>query len=155
MMGRRYAIFGQRTCTSSAPDTMVGLTSNGTNIKRPALYDIIFGSNATPADNALLFEAQRYTGPGTGGTTTAPTPIDPADTPCDTTSVQANPTTDPTYTSNTILLYIPLNQRATHRWIADPNGPLVGAATSSNGIGVFGTHASFTGNISCHIFFFE
>lgn len=153
-MGRRYAIFGQRACASSAPQTMVGVTAGGTNLKRAAIYDLILGSTATPADNALTFEVQRSTAAGTGATSTAPTPIDPADTACDTTSAQ-NHSSDPTFTANTILLYVPLNQRATHRWIADPMGPLVVAATTNNGIGVWATHASFTGNVSAHIFFYE
>src|SRR5579862_1967485 len=153
-IGRRYSIFGQRACAASAPQNIVGLTAGGANLKRAALYDITLGSTATPADNALLYEAQRYTAAGTGATTTAPTPLDPGDTACDTTSVQAN-SADPTFTANTILGYWPLNQRATHRWIADPLGPMVVAATASNGIGLWCTNASFTGNVSAMVHFYE
>lgn len=153
--GRRYAIFGQRACTASSPDTTVGITSGGSNLKRPGIYQILFGAQGAPADNALLWECQRYTAAGTGNTTTAPTALDSNDTAADCTSVQANPTTDPTYTANTILLYLPLNQRASHRWDADPLGALVGAAVSSNGIGTFVTHASFTGNVSSHNYYWE
>lgn len=154
MYGRRYAIFGQRACSSAAPQTIVGITTGGTNLKKPKLYDITLGSTAVPADNALLFEAQRYTAAGTGTTTLAPSPLDPGDTACDTTSVQNN-SGDPTFTSNLILGYWPLNQRATHRWIADPLGPMVVAAVTSNGIGLWATHASFTGNVSATVHFLE
>lgn len=152
--GRRYTIFGQRACASAAPQTIVGVTSGGSNLKRPGIYQILFGSTATPADNALLFEGQRSTAAGTGTTSTAPTALDPADTAADCTSNQ-NHSADPTFTANTILLYLPLNQRASHRWDSDPLGALVGAATANNGIGIWATHASFTGNISAHLYYWE
>lgn len=154
-MGRRYCNWGQRACAATAPQTILGLTSAGSNVKGPKIYDVTLGSNATPADNALLFEAQRYTAAGTGATTTASTPLDTnSDTASDITAVQNN-SGDPTYTANLILGYWPLNQRATHRWIADPLGPMVGLNTASNGIGFWATHASFTGNVSCMVHYYE
>lgn len=151
MIGRRYAIFAQRAMASAAPQTALGLTAGGTNLKRAALYDLTFGSTGAPADNAFLYEAQRSTAAGTGGTTTTPTALDPGDSPPDTTSAQAH-TTDPTFTANTILGYWPVNQRATHRWIADTFGPIMVAATTNNGVGIWGTHASATVNwsVMCH-----
>jgi hypothetical protein len=153
-IGRRYSIFGQRAMASSAPQTAVGLTAGGANLKRAAIYDITFGSNGTPTDVSLLYEAQRYTAAGTGLTTTAPTALDPGDTAADTSSVQAN-TSDPTFTANTILGYWPVNQRATHRWIADTFGPIMVAAVASNGIGIWGTNNTYTGVWSAMVHFWE
>ena len=150
---RRFASYGQRAMAASAPQTAVGLTSGGTNLKRVFIYYILFGSTATPADNALLYEAQRFTASGTGSTTTAPTTLS-GDTASDTSSAQAH-TVDPTYTANAILGYWPVNQRATHAFQADPDGQMVGPATASNGIGIWGTHASFTGNWSAMVHFYE
>lgn len=152
--GRRYASIAQRACAASAPQTVLGVTTGGTNLKRPSWYDAILGSAASPADNAILWEAQRYTAAGTGATTTAPQALDSADSSSDSSGVQAN-TVDPTFTANAILLYIALNQRATHRWIADTYGALVTPATANNGIGLWATNASFTGNINATVHFFE
>lgn len=153
-MGRRFAIFASRAMAAAAPQSNLGLTAGGTNLKRAAIYDLTFGSAGAPADNAFLYEAQRHTAAGVGTTTTAPTPLDAgSDTASDTTSVQNN-TTDPTLTALTILGYWPVNQRATHRWIADPLGPMIVTATASNGISVWGTHASATvaWSVMCHFY---
>lgn len=141
--GRRYSIFGQRACAAAAPQHIINLTA--TAAVRPFIYDILIGSSATPADNAILWQAQRNTASGTGTTSTAPTAIDSGDPAITTTSTQ-NHTTDPTTTANTVLWYLALNQRASHRWIADPNGTLIAPATANNGIGLWLNHASFTGN---------
>lgn len=140
---------------ASAPQTAVGITAGGTNLKGAGIYDITFGSSGTPADSAFLYEAQRSTAGGTGTTTTAPTPLDStSDTACDTTSAQ-NHTTDPTLTANTILGYWPVNQRATHRWSVDPTRAMCVARTASNGIGIWGTHASSTVTWSAFLHFWE
>jgi len=152
-LGRRYSIWGQRACAATAPQTIIGVTA--TTAVRPFWYDIIIGSSATPADNAILWEAQRYTAAGTGGSTTSPTALDPGDPTNPTSTSVQNNSTDPTYTSNTILFYVALNQRATHRWIADPNGPMITPATANNGIGMWATNASFTGNINMTLHFGE
>jgi hypothetical protein len=152
---RSYANYGQRPCAASAPQTIATLVSAGTNLKRAAIYQTVFGSAATPADNALLFERQHFSAAGTGTTTTAPTRTDNADTAADVTATQYS-TTDPTYTANLILGYWPLNQRATHVWNAfDEKMRHYTIATTSYGIGDFGYHASFTGSISCCQYFAE
>jgi hypothetical protein len=77
---------------------------------------------------------QRCTAAGTS-TAVVPQPLDPADA---TTEMDAgeNHTIEPTYTAAAILLQIPLNQRATFRWVAAPGGELVAPATASNGLGI-------------------
>jgi hypothetical protein len=47
-----------------------------------------------------------------------------------------NHTVEPTFTAAAILLNIPLNQRATFRWVAAPGGELVMPATAANGFGI-------------------
>jgi hypothetical protein len=114
---------------------------------------MIFGSSATPADNALAIYVQRFTA---AGTTTAytPPPLDPGDPAC-TAVAGVTATIEPTYTANRILFHLGLNQRASHRWIADPRGPLKMPATASNGLGVYYVHASFTGNVDTCVYFNE
>jgi len=55
-----------------------------------------------------------------------------------------NHTSEPTYTSNTEVMEIPLNRRATFRWVAAPGSEIVCPATSGDGIGVHSLHASAT-----------
>lgn len=126
--------YSTTTIDTDTVNTTVGGLTSATTI-RPSIYDIVIGSDATPADQASKFIFQRYT---VAGTSTAVTPqaLDPAD-PASllaSTTGQAH-TVEPTYTANAILLPIALNQRATYRWVAAPGGELVMPATAANGIG--------------------
>lgn len=118
--------------TASATLSVGSVNAPGASQRRIKVYDLMFGSEATPADNAFLWQAQRCT---TAGTSTAvtPQPLDPADAAAVSTSGE-NHTVDPTLTAGAILLSIPLNQRASFRWVAAPGGELVIPATASNGI---------------------
>lgn len=146
----RYSIDGSQA-VASPDDTTLGVAAEaGTKARRIAVYDFTVGSEATPADNALVHTAQRFTAEGTG-TSVTPMPLDPADAAADATALE-NHTIEPTYTSNEILWKIAANQRATYRWVAAPDGELIIPATDENGIGWFTTHASFTGvvNVMAH-----
>jgi hypothetical protein len=147
--GRRYSIDGQRAV--SAAKTLLGLTG-GTTI-RPGIYDLFIGSSATPADNALLWYFQRSTAAGTS-TAVTPSAIDSADPVAIATAGQ-NHSGEPTYTAGAILFHHALNQRASHRANIDPMAPLMVPATGSNGIGLYPSHASFTGNVDATIWYFE
>jgi hypothetical protein len=130
-MARRYAISGSDTNTAST--TLLGLTS--TAAIRPKVYDLIIGSAATPADNAWELQVKRYTAAGTS-TAVTPQALDPGD-PSATATAGVNHSGEPTYTANAILLDVSVNQRATFRWVAAPNGELVLPATAANGLGLF------------------
>jgi hypothetical protein len=150
-LGRRYSVDGQRACAASAPQTILGITA--TTAVRPFIYDLLLGSSATPADNAILWYIGRYTAAGTS-TAVTPQALDSGD-PASTTTAGKNHTVDPTYTANAILFHLALNQRASHRWIGDPNGPMICPATANNGMGLYASNASFTGNIDATIHFAE
>ena len=60
-MARRYSVAAQDTNTAAT--TQVGVTSAAT--VRPRIYDIVCGSDATPADNAAEYNLTRYTAAGT------------------------------------------------------------------------------------------
>ena len=100
---------------------------------RPSLFDIVIGCDATPADQATRFVIQRFTAAGTT-TAVTPEPLDPGD-PAALAAAGANASAEPTYTSGKILQTIPLNQRATFRWVADPTKGYKAPATASNGLG--------------------
>lgn len=149
--GRRYASTAE-FAVNSPSKTMLTLISNA-NV-RPGIYDLYLSSSATPADNALLWQLQRFTAAGTAGASVAPQALDPADPTAQTTSGQ-NLSAEPTYTASALLFRLALNQRATHRAILDPMGPLILPATASNGAGLLAANATFTGNADCLTYFFE
>src|SRR5690348_2288983 len=117
----KYSADFQRTASTSA--SLGSLTSDATRARRAKIYDVILGSEATPADAALLFTFRRCTAAGTN-TSVTPQPLDPADFATEFDAGE-NHSAEPTYTAGAILLNIPLNQRATFRWVAAPGGELV------------------------------
>ena len=127
----KYAIELNRTASATA--SLGSVTADATRPRRGKLYDVIFGSEATPADNAFRYIIQRVTAAGTS-TAVTPQALDPADAATEMDSGE-NHTIEPTYTAGAILLAVGLNQRATFRWVASPGGELVFPATASNGLG--------------------
>lgn len=128
----RYAIDMQRTGSTTA--SVGSITADATRPRRFKLYDLLVGSEASPADNPFLWRVARITAAGTS-TAVVPQPLDPADAATEMDAGE-NHTIEPTYTAAAILLHIPLNQRATFRWVAAPGGELVAPATASNGLGI-------------------
>lgn len=127
-----YAVQMNRTASTSL--SLGTIVADATRPRRGKLYDIILGSEAAAADNPFLYLVQRCTAPGTSSAVT-PEPLDPADAATEADAGENN-TIEATYTSNKVVLAISLNQRATFRWVAAPDGELVYPATASNGLGI-------------------
>lgn len=127
----KYSIDGQDTNTATT--TILGVDA-GATARRVKVYDLLLGSDATPADNAAEYNLQRYT---VDGTSTAVTPqaLDPADPAALAEAGEAH-SVEPTYTANAVMLNIASNQRATIRWVAAPGGEIVVPATADNGVGL-------------------
>lgn len=125
---RRYSSSGSDTNTAST--TMIGITS--TSAIRPAIYDLLISSVATPADNAGDWQFQRHTAAGTS-TGFTPVALDPGD-PASTATSGVNHTVEPTYTANAIVLRVAVNQRNTLRWVARDGSELKMPATAANGL---------------------
>ena len=119
---------------TGANETLGTWQADATRPRRLKWYDLILGSEASPADNAFLYVLQRFTAAGTN-TAVTPSALDPADAATESDAGENN-TIEPTYTATLILLEVPLNQRATFRWVAAPGSELVSPATASNGIGI-------------------
>jgi len=136
----RYSASGSQTLTSSAV-TALGLAAQST-AHRNMVYEMWFGNIGAPADLVTVHTVQRITADGSG-TGVTPTALDAADRASQCTCLE-NHTSEPTYTSNTQLLEVPLNHRATFRWVAAPGGEIVTPATDNNGIGFTALHASAT-----------
>lgn len=138
--------------TSGASTTAGLVQAQTTGLRRFAIYDMIFGSEASPTDSVNLWVVQRITADGTN-TGVTPAPLDPADAAS---SAQGgeNCTAEPTYTANTVMLSVPLNTRATFRWVAAPGSELVAPATNENGFGIKHPTASSTA-VTATVFFQE
>ena len=130
MTPRRYGFSG--TITSAATKTIWSVV--GTSAVRPAIYDVILSSNATPADNSSEWQLLRCTAAGTA-TAVTPTAVDSGD-PAATGVCGKNHTVEPTYSPAVSLLDFAYNQRATFRWVAAPGSEISCPATAANGVGL-------------------
>ena len=138
----------QRTGSTTA--SVGTITADATRPRRLQWYDIVVGSEATPADNPFLWVFQRCTAAGTSTAVTLQ-PLDPADAATEADCGQIN-TVEPTYTANKIMLSLPLNQRSSFRWIATEGGRIITPATASNGMGIatpVGAAVLITSTIHC------
>ena len=134
-------------------------TAAGTNLTILALesgaavvgkiHQLVLGSAATPADVATRFDVLRHTVAGVGGTAAVEKPTDPqaAAASC---NLRGGTMTEPTYEAD-FLLEIPLNQRATFTWIANPGRELRSTVGAANGIGVRSIASGGTPEIGCTI----
>jgi hypothetical protein len=127
-----YAIDFHRTASGAA--SLGSVSADSTRPRRFEIYDLIFGSEAAAADNPFLYVIQRFTAAGTS-TSVVPQPIDAADAATEMDAGE-NHTVEPTYTAAAIMLELPLNQRASFRWIATERGRLMAPATAANGMGI-------------------
>lgn len=132
-MGAKYNIYakGINNGTDKTILTLIGGTGG-----RVSLYDILIGASVSPDDQAAHYALKRFTAVGTEGAGFTPTPLDPADVAANADGGVGVFSSEPTYTANKEMLGIPLNQRATNRWIAAPGGEIIIPATSDNGLGL-------------------
>ena len=120
--------------TASATASVGSIVADSTRPRRGKVFDLVIGSEATPADNAFKWLVQRITAEGTN-TDVVPKPVDPADAATEADAGE-NHTVEPTYTAAEVMLSIALNQRASFRWVAVPGRELVYPATAANGFGL-------------------
>lgn len=128
-------------------------TGTASLVRRGKVYDVLIGTNGTPADNALEFDIARLTSPSTSALVTA-NPLDPADAGA-ASGVVANSTTEGTFSSSGEVWYIGINQRASYRWVAAPGSELVWPATSSAGLALRARSTSYTGTATGTVLFQE
>jgi|SRR5262249_44421595 len=146
---------GTQQAMTTTYKTLAALTAatGATTLRKAWIYDILFGADGTPADNALVYKADRQTSVGTG-TSATPSPIDTSDAAALITAT-VNHTAEPTGIGN-ILIEVPVNQRASYRWVAAPGGELVVPATNTTGIGFRAkSPTGYTGTVGCSLHFWE
>lgn len=149
-MARNYSVNGN--CSSASSSTLpIGNIVGATTI-RPMIYDVLIGSDATPADQACKYTWQRSTTAGTwagaGGAAITPQALDPADPAALATANQGICSAGPTLTASAFLLQLPMNQRATVRWVAAPGSELKIPATANNGLSLVPLVATATYNVA-------
>lgn len=116
----------------AAPQTLANII--GSTAVRPYVYEFDVGCSAAPADQAGLLVMARTTAVGTAGSNPTPAQADPGTAAAVCTAGIAH-SAEPTFTSP-FVYQVPLNQRATWRWVANPGFEVIGSLTASNGIGL-------------------
>ena len=138
----KYSASGNNTITSTPGDSVLSLVGISATLRRSYTYELIFGVEGTPSDNVMTWKVGRVTAEGTADSV-VPTRLDLADAESDM-NVGENHSSEPTYTSTEELLEIPLNTRATFRWVATPGSEIITPSTNEAGYGIVAFHASLT-----------
>lgn len=151
---------GNTTVTSGAPS---GGAPSPYNPRRGKVYDLLVGTNGTPADNFCTWDLSRAS--ALGSTTTSGFAgalssvssnysLDPADGLIQAYSVvNSSVETNLVYTNS--VWSVGVNQRASYRWVAAPGSEFVYPATSSAGFGCRMLSGGYTGTATVTVLFQE
>ena len=126
----RYSVSHQTPAGANKPIILI----TGSAAVRVHLYDMVLGSDATPADVAGEFIVERCTNNGTDGTALTEVKLDPLTVAATSVALGGTFAGSGEPAASDALLMIGLNQRATFRWIAAPGGELISTATADHGL---------------------
>ena len=128
--------------------------STGGTPRRGKIYDVLVGTNGTPADNFMVWDISRKVDTvGTSIDVTAQA-LDPADAAADTQAFQ-DYSSEPTITASSAVFSVGVNQRASYRWVAAPGGELVWPASAGSGFGLRVLSGGYTGTATGTMHFTE
>lgn len=150
-MPRSYSGIGSNA-TGTA--TKTALTVIAATTVRPAIFDIIIGNSATPADQAANLALKRFTAAGTAGSSPTPQQLDSGDVAALATLGAAH-SVEPTYTAGATLLQVSLNARATFRYVCSPGMEFKAPATAASGTGLQLVTATATSVYDATLAWFE
>ncbi|KKL73060.1 hypothetical protein LCGC14_2078700 [marine sediment metagenome] len=151
-MARRYAITGNEGAVSTSLQAALDL--EGTAVVRPMVYDFMVGQDGTPpADNAILWTIERFTVTPTD-TAVVPVAMEPGDVAATAVAGEDGGTTG-TITTATEFLELPINQRASYRWVAAPGGEIICPAIVANGVTARVSSPAYTGTAKASIHYSE
>ena len=153
-MARNYSVSANCTNTASTTNAILNITS--TALTQPAIYEINSGSDATPANQAVKYQIQRFSALGTAQGAITPQALDPGAGTAVASVFLANQGSSalPTYTAGAFLLTWAQNQNTAYRWVASSSTRmLVLPSTASNGVGMMPTvvTSAFNAVIGMHI----
>jgi hypothetical protein len=137
----------QQALTTTFKTLLAVMASSGTSLQRGKIVEFTFGTDGTPADQAMTFDVSRISADGTA-TTITPNKLDPADGAF-LGAATANHTAEPTVTANSRVGGWAANQRATNRWVAFPGQELVYPATNLAGFAFRAKSPGYTGTGVC------
>lgn len=146
-----YAVVHQTAAGATLP--IINIT--GSAAIRVHLFDLLIGSDATPADVATELTVGLTTTVGTGGTALTESPLDPLTVAATGAAIGGTFSGAPTFTANSERLMIALNQRATFRWVAVPGREIISTASANNGIELLSVASGGTPNINATMHWFE
>jgi hypothetical protein len=144
------------------------LVSNpvASGLRRGKIYDILVGTNGTPADNYIEWDLARVTvgttliWTGSVSSVSSGYALDPADV-----GFAAFVTINTSAGSSAASLavaqpwYVGVNQRASYRWVAAPGSeivyPAVSSATAGNGVALRARSGGYTGTVTGTVLFQE
>jgi hypothetical protein len=122
----------------------LGIANSGAKTARERVFELMFGSHATPVDQSTAWQLLRTTtAVPTGGGTPGIAYNDAADGAALADVYQLS-TGGATLVTASPLLYVGLHQKATFRWVASPGREFVNAITTLLGIGIYVPTASQT-----------
>jgi|SRR3990167_1580782 len=134
---------GTQQAMTTTYKTLISIVGAESAPRRGKIYDLLVGTNGTPADNYMEWIVSRVTVPSTGTVVTS-LPLDAADAAI-LAKIVANSTTEGTVTAGSDLFYVGVNQRASYRWVAAPGSELVWPATSCAGFVLRARSGGYTG----------
>jgi hypothetical protein len=149
----KYAITGSQATVSGSYKTVLDVFATTGALRRGKVYDVLIGTNGTPADNYLQWDISRMTADGTG-TAVTPQPLDPADVAALATA-KNNYSAEPTITAGSSLFNVGVNQRASYRWVAAPGSELLFPATANNGLALRALSGGYTGSATGDLMYEE
>lgn len=141
---------GQAITTTYKTLLQVYASSGTQALRRGKIYDLLVGTNGTPADNYMQWDVSRCTASSTAATVGALNPLDTADASA-AALLGINCTGEPTITSSSNVFNVGVNQRASYRWVAAPGGELVYPATAQNGLAVRALSGGYTGTATATV----
>lgn len=137
----------------------------GGQLRRGKIYDLLMGTNGTPADNYMEYDMTRVTmgasSVGGGGISSLSSNfgLDLADSNGFVAMVGINSSAETTFTATTESWYVGVNQRASYRWVAAPGSEFVypanSSATGNNGYGFRARSGGYTGTATANILWQE
>lgn len=127
----RYAAPFTKTGSDSVQQVVEILSS--ATVQRQRWYAFMVANTANPADAVFSYIVRRVTASATG-TALTPSPLDPNDAACRSTSEHLITADHASFGSGAEVFRSPVNQRATLQWQAADGQELVGAATSASGL---------------------
>lgn len=155
-----------KSLVSMANSSAAPITVGAGLYKRGKLYDILVGTNGTPADNYMEFDVCRATiGTTPSGVTLGISSLssnfaaDPGDNGNSLNWLAINSTAEGGITATTEVWYVGINQRASYRWVSAPGcelvWPAVSSATASNGLVTRVRSGGYTGTATATVYFTE